>query len=295
MRPAGCFGGDNSRSDYGMSPGDLRFGRDGSIRLPQDKSESEIYQNNPCAQIGHRIEVDMNSTKCLLALTTIALVFASLTWAADDKDESDINKRIDASARVLNEVMATPDKAIPDSIMSDARCIAVVPSMIKIAIGIGGNHGKGVATCRTSSGWSAPAPITITGGSWGLQLGGQAVDLVMVVTNDQGMQHLLSSKFKLGADASAAAGPVGRDATAGTDVKMRAEVLTYSRTRGLFAGIDLSGAVINQDKDDTRILFGKMVPFETILSGKVAAPTGSGTFLEAVRKYSSQAKDQAAK
>jgi lipid-binding SYLF domain-containing protein len=116
----------------------------------------------------------------------------------------------------------------------------------------------------------------------------------MVVTNDQGMQHLLSSKFKLGADASAAAGPVGRDATAGTDVKMRAEVLTYSRTRGLFAGIDLSGAVINQDKDDTRILFGKMVPFETILSGKVAAPTGSGTFLEAVRKYSSQAKDQAA-
>ena len=148
----------------------------------------------------------MNSTKCLLALTTIALVFASLTWAADDKDESSINKRIDASAHVLNEVMATPDKAIPDSIMSDAKCIAVVPSMVKIAIGIGGNHGKGVATCRTSSGWSAPAPITITGGSWGLQLGGQAVDLVMVVTNDQGMQHLLSSKFKLGADASAAAG-----------------------------------------------------------------------------------------
>src|ERR1700681_2080416 len=130
----------------------------------------------------------MNSRKYLLALTTIALVLSSLTWAADDKDESDINKRIDAAANVLNEIMATPDKAIPDSIMSDARCIAVVPSMIKIAIGIGGNHGKGVATCRTSSGWSAPAPITITGGSWGLQLGGQAVDLVMIVTNDQGMQ-----------------------------------------------------------------------------------------------------------
>src|ERR1700720_4496824 len=137
----------------------------------------------------------------------MALVFASLTWAADDKDESDINKRIDGAANVLNEIMATPDKAIPDSIMSDARCIAVVPSMIKIAVGIGGNHGKGVATCRTPNGWSAPAPISITGGSWGLQLGGQAVDLVMVVTNDQGMQHLLSSKFKLGADASAAAGP----------------------------------------------------------------------------------------
>src|ERR1700674_1588977 len=236
----------------------------------------------------------MNPKKCLLVLTTMAVVFASLTWAADAKDEADINKRIDGAANVLNEIMATPDKAIPYSIMSDARCIAIVPSMIKIAVGFGGNHGKGVATCRTPNGWSAPAPITIAGGSWGLQLGGQAVDLVMVVTNDQGMQNLLSSKFKLGADASAAAGPVGRDATAGTDVKMRAEVLTYSRTRGLFAGIDLSGAVINQDKDDTRILFGKMVPFETILRGEVASPDGSGAFLAAVRKYSSQAKDQAA-
>ena len=236
----------------------------------------------------------MNSRKYLLALTTIALFLSSLSWAADDKDESDINKRSDSAANVLNEIMATPDKAIPDSIMSDARCIAVIPSMIKIAIGIGGNHGKGVATCRTPNGWSAPAPISITGGSWGLQLGGQAVDLVMVVTNEQGMQHLLSSKFKLGADASAAAGPVGRDATAGTDVKLRAEVLTYSRTRGLFAGIDLSGAVINQDQDSTRTLYGKMIPFETILSGKVAPPSGSSSFLAAVRKYSSQSKDQAA-
>jgi lipid-binding SYLF domain-containing protein len=236
----------------------------------------------------------MNSRKYLLALTTIALFLSSLTWAADDKDESDINKRIDTAANVLNEIMATPDKAIPDSIMSDARCIAVIPSMIKIAIGIGGNHGKGVATCRTPNGWSAPAPISITGGSWGLQLGGQAVDLVMVVTNDQGMQHLLSSKFKLGADASAAAGPVGRDATAGTDVKLRAEVLTYSRTRGLFAGIDLSGAVINQDQDSTKTLYGKMIPFETILSGKVEPPSASSSFLAAVRKYSSQSKDQAA-
>jgi len=236
----------------------------------------------------------MNSRKYVLALATMALVLSNLTWAADDKDESNINKRIDAAANVLNEIMATPDKAIPDSIMSDARCIAVIPSMIKVAIGIGGNHGKGVATCRTPNGWSAPAPITIAGGSWGLQLGGQAVDLVMVVTNDQGMQHLLSSKFKLGADASAAAGPVGRDATAGTDVKMRAEVLTYSRTRGLFAGIDLSGAVINQDKDSTTILYGKMIPFETILNGKVEPPSGSSSFLAAVSKYSSQSKDQAA-
>src|SRR4030081_2973795 len=237
----------------------------------------------------------MNSRKYLLALTTIALFLSSLTWAADDKDESDINKRIDSAANVLNEIMATPDKAIPDSIMSDARCIAVIPSMIKIAIGIGGNHGKGVATCRTPNGWSAPAPISITGGSWGLQLGGQAVDLVMVVTNDQGMEHLLSSKFKLGADASAAAGPVGRDAAADTDIKMRAEVLTYSRARGLFAGIDLSGSVISQDKDETRLLYGKMVPFEDILEGKVASPRAAEPFLAVVRKYSMQARDQARK
>jgi lipid-binding SYLF domain-containing protein len=233
------------------------------------------------------------SAKYFVALSTMALLSATLCWAAADKDQSDIQKRINNSATVLTEIMATPDKAIPDGIMNDAKCIAVVPSMVKVAIGFGGNHGKGVVTCRTGNGWSAPAPITITGGSWGLQLGGQAIDLVMVVTNEQGMQHLLSSKFKLGADASAAAGPVGRDAAADTDVKMRAEVLTYSRARGLFAGIDLSGAVIHQDKDETRILFGKMVPFETILSGKVAAPEGSGLFLTAVKKYSSQAKNQA--
>jgi len=234
--------------------------------------------------------------KYLLALTTMALICASLTWAADkDKDQSDIDKRIDQSAKVLSEIMATPDKAVPDKIMNEAKCIAVVPSMVKIAVGFGGNHGKGVATCRTEHGWSAPAPITVTGGSWGLQLGGQAVDLVMIVMNDQGMQHLLSSHFKVGADASAAAGPVGRDATAGTDVKMRAEILTYSRTRGLFAGIDLSGSAISQDKDETRLLYGKMVPFEAILRGKVAPPRSAEPFLSVVRKYSIQSKDQASK
>jgi lipid-binding SYLF domain-containing protein len=232
--------------------------------------------------------------RCLLALSTVALIFVSLSWAADDKDQPDIAKRIENSANVLNEIMATPDKAIPGGIMNSSKCIAVIPSMLKIAVGFGANHGKGVATCRTASGWSAPAPIEITGGSWGLQLGGQAVDLVLVVTNDQGMQHLLSSHFKLAAGASAAAGPVGRDAAAATDVKMRAEVLTYSRTRGLFAGIDLSGAVISQDKDDTRMLYGKMISFATILRGGVHAPQGSDAFLAAVRKYSTQAKDQAA-
>jgi lipid-binding SYLF domain-containing protein len=225
-------------------------------------------------------------------MLSICSIFLGVSMAADkDKDDSDIAKRIDASAKVLNEIMATPDKAIPDKVMRDAKCIAVIPSMVKIAVGFGGNHGKGVASCRTESGWSAPAPITITGGSWGLQLGGQAVDIVMVVTNDQGMQHLLSSKFKIGADASAAAGPVGRDAAADTDIKMRAEVLTYSRARGLFAGIDLSGSSLTQDKDETRLLYGKFMPFSEILSGKVHATAVSEPFLSAVRRYSGQSRE----
>jgi SH3 domain-containing YSC84-like protein 1 len=226
---------------------------------------------------------------CLAALSMTVMVMAGTSWA---EDKSDIDKRIEKAADVLNEIMGTPDKAIPDKVMSDAKCIAVVPSMVKIAVGFGGNHGKGVATCRTEHGWSAPAPITVTGGSWGLQLGGQAVDLVMIVTNDDGMQHLLASKFKIGADASAAAGPVGRDAGADTDWKMKAEVLTYSRARGLFAGIDLSGSAITQDKDETRVLYGRMESFRDILDGHVAPPAGSEPFLATVRKYSAQSHNQ---
>lgn len=229
--------------------------------------------------------------RCLLVLSICSLFIGS-SWAADDdKNQSDIDKRIDNSAKVLNEIMGVPDKAIPDKVMKSAKCIAVIPSMVKIAVGFGGNHGKGIATCRTASGaWSAPAPITITGGSWGLQLGGQAVDLIMVVMNQAGMDHLLSSKFKLGADASAAAGPVGRDTGADTDIKMRSEVLTYSRARGLFAGVDLNGAALTQDKDETRLLYGKFIPFADILGGKVEPPAASRTFLSTVRKYSEQAK-----
>jgi SH3 domain-containing YSC84-like protein 1 len=213
------------------------------------------------------------------------------SWSADDKDQSEIEKRIDNSAKVLDEIMGTPDKGIPDKIMSDAKCIAIIPSMVKIAVGFGGSHGKGVATCRLDKGrWSGVAPVTITGGSWGLQLGGQAVDLVMLVMNDDGMHNLLSSKFKIGGDASAAAGPVGRHAGADTDWKMKAQVLTYSRSRGLFAGIDLSGAVLTQDKDETRIMYGKFVPFDDILEGKVRRTSMSQPFLRTVAKYSRGAK-----
>jgi lipid-binding SYLF domain-containing protein len=226
----------------------------------------------------------------VVVLSTMVLLVSALGWSADEeKDRSEIDKRIDAAAKVLTEVMATPDKAIPNKVMSDAKCLAIIPNMVKIAIGFGGSHGKGIATCRTPNGWSAPAPITITGGSWGLQLGGQAVDLVMVIMNDQGMEHLLNSKFKLGAEASAAAGPVGRDAGADTDWKMKAEVLTYSRARGIFAGIDLNGASVTQDKDETRVLYGKFIPFSEILSGKVEPPRGTEAFLSTVGKYTSRA------
>ena len=233
--------------------------------------------------------------KYLIVFSLLLFAVSSLCWGADDdKDQSDIAKRLAASATVLNEIMGAPDNGIPDNILDSAKCIAVVPSMVKFAIGVGGSHGKGVATCRTANGrWSAPAPISITGGSWGLQFGGQATDLVMLIMNDKGMEHLLASKFKIGADASAAAGPVGRHASADTDWKMKSEVLTYSRSRGLFAGVDLSGAVIHQDKDETRVLYGgKMVPFEDILQGKVRPPKDSQEFLATVEKYAGPAAKQ---
>jgi lipid-binding SYLF domain-containing protein len=208
------------------------------------------------------------------------------------KAEPDVVKRLDTSANVLDEIMGTPDKGIPTKILGDAKCIIVIPSMVNIAVGFGGRHGKGVSTCRTTKGWSAPAPITITGGSWGLQLGGQAIDLVMLVMNQKGMDHLLNSKFKIGAEASGAAGPIGREAAADTDWKMKAEILTYSRARGLFAGIDLNGASIKQDKDATAVLYGKVLPFQTVLAGRVPAPASSKTFLATVRKYSEVAAEK---
>ena len=205
---------------------------------------------------------------------------------------TDIVKRLNNSASVLDEIMQTPDKGIPQDILSDAKCIVVVPSMVNIAVGFGGRHGKGVSTCRTTHGWSAPAPVSITGGSWGLQIGGQATDLVMLVMNQRGMDHLLSSKFKIGAEATGAAGPVGRQAEASTDWKLKAEVLTYSRSRGLFAGIDLNGAAIKQDKDETALLYGKVIPFQEILSGHVPPPDSAKTFLATVRKYAREAAQE---
>jgi lipid-binding SYLF domain-containing protein len=226
----------------------------------------------------------------VVAAMTAAMCFAE---ANDDKNASNEVKRVQSAATVLDEIMGTPDKGIPKEVLESAKCVAVVPSMIKGGFILGARYGKGVATCRTGGGaWSAPAPITIAGGSWGLQFGGEAVDLVMLVMNEKGMQNLLSSKFKLGAEGSAAAGPVGRQAEANTDWKMRAEVLTYSRARGVFAGLELNGAVIKQDDDDTRVLYGKLVPFKTILAGSVTPPAGTHGFVETVTKYAAEVKQE---
>jgi len=192
--------------------------------------------------------------------------------------------RVESAATVLSEIMATPDKGIPEEILSSAKCVAVVPSLLKGGFILGAAHGRGVATCRTDNGWSAPAPFSMTGGSFGFQIGVQGVDLVMMIMNDRGMQALLGSKFKVGLDASAAAGPVGRHAEGSTDWKMRAEVLTYSRARGLFAGVTINGSTITADEDATRELYGRMVPFKTILTGAVATPPNGEPFVSAVRK-----------
>ncbi len=197
--------------------------------------------------------------------------------------------RIEAAGTVLDEIQAAPDQRIPEEVLGSAECVAVVPSLLNGGFVFGGRYGKGVASCRTEKGWSAPAFFTIGGGSFGLQIGGQATDLVMLIMNKNGMDHLLSSQFKLGADASAAAGPVGRHAAADTDWKMRAQVLTYSRSRGLFAGLELSGAVIRQDKGSTRDFYGRMVPFKTSLKGEIEAPKGAYPFLSTLAKWAQQA------
>ncbi|MBV9086783.1 MAG: lipid-binding SYLF domain-containing protein, partial [Acidobacteriaceae bacterium] len=219
----------------------------------------------------------------------MAMLCCTAAWAKEDKEAKELD-RVQASGTVLNEIMSAPDNGIPEEILAKAECVAVIPSMMKGGFIVGGRYGKGVATCRTGgNGWSAPAPIRIEGGSYGLQIGGQEVDLVMLIMNQDGMQNLLSSKFRIGADASAAAGPVGRHAEGATDWKMRAQVLTYSRARGAFAGVTLNGAVLKQDDDDTRELYGRDVPFRDILSGKVPPPAGTQQFIATVSRVAGMA------
>ena len=222
-------------------------------------------------------------TLWILALT---LVLGSIALAGDDQGkDSKVTDRVQAAADVINEIQGTPDNGIPSNILSRSQCVAVVPSMLKGGFMFGGKYGRGLASCRTPKGWSAPAFFTIEGGSFGLQIGGQAVDLVMLIMNDNGMQRLLQSQFTLGADASVAAGPVGRHAEGDTDWKMRAEVLTYSRARGVFAGLTLNGAVIKQDRDSTREFFGHMVTFKAALTGEVEPPPAAHPFLSTLAQW----------
>jgi len=210
-----------------------------------------------------------------------AFLISSFSFASESAAS-----RAEAAATVLNEIMAAPDNGIPVEILDSAKCVAVVPSLVKGGFVVGASHGRGMATCKLNNGsWTAPAPITMTGGSIGFQIGLQGVDLVMMIMNDRGMQALLTNRFKVGADASAAAGPVGRHVEGSTDWKLRAEVLTYSRARGLFAGVTINGSTISQDEDATRELYGKFVPFKTILTGATDMPRGGGEpFVAAVRK-----------
>ena len=222
----------------------------------------------------------------MICAATLAFTQTAATQNADQSRAAD---RVKAASEVISDIMATPDKAIPEEVMGSAKCVAIVPSMLKGGFIFGGRYGRGVASCRTPKGWSAPAFFTIKGGSFGFQIGGQAVDLIMLVMNDNGMKNLLSSKFQIGADASAAAGPVGRHAEGDTDWKMRAQILTYSRARGVFAGVALNGAVVKQDKTSTREFYGRMVPFRTSLTGEIQSPDAAHPLQASLSKFAVEA------
>jgi lipid-binding SYLF domain-containing protein len=226
--------------------------------------------------------------KKTIASICLSLVFTGSAVAASSRD--DLQARIDAAKVVLDQVMAAQDSSIPMNILQQATCVGVVPGLIKGAFVFGAQYGQGVVTCRTGHGWSAPAFIRMAGGSWGLQIGGQSTDLVLVAVNDHGFQDLLKSKFKIGGDAAASAGPVGRNTQAATDWKMSAELLTYSRSKGLFAGIDLDGTSVSQNSEDTELYFGGPHSFESVLKGNVEVPPGAVPFVRAVAHYFVEAK-----
>jgi lipid-binding SYLF domain-containing protein len=201
--------------------------------------------------------------------------------------------RLDAATTMLKEIFAAPDKGVPSDLLSKAKCVIAIPGEKRGALIIGGSYGRGFATCRltnNSEAWSAPAPVFLGGGSWGAQIGGSSTDLLMLVMDDKGAQQLLSSKFKVGVDASAAAGPVGRTAAADTDWKMNSEILTYSRSKGLFAGIDINGAEVKQDDKTTKDLYGSGVPFDQILNGQVRTPAPSREFVAEVHHDFAEAR-----
>ena len=218
----------------------------------------------------------------------ISFLLVSTAFAASSRE--DLQARIDAAKTVLDQIMAAKDSTIPLNILQDATCVGVVPGLIKGAFLVGAQYGQGVVTCRTGHGWSAPVFIRMAGGSFGFQIGGQSTDLILVAVNDRGFQDLLKNKFKIGGDASAAAGPVGRNGSAATDWKMSAELLSYSRNKGLFAGIDLDGTSVSQNSEDTELYFGAPHQFESILKGSVAVPEGAVPFVRGVAHYFIEAR-----
>ncbi len=227
-----------------------------------------------------------------VSVSVVTLFAGTLIFAADTTNDSKMKDAVDQAdkaATVFKEIMNTPDKAIPQGILDDAQCVAVFPSVIKAGFIFGGRGGRGVASCRTGYGWTAPAYFNLGGGSFGLQIGAQATDFVLLFMTKNGLNSLLSDKFEVGGDASAAAGPVGRQTGASTDVKMRAEILSYSRSRGLFAGLELKGVVISQDKDDMKHAYGNDVTAKDVLTGgKVKAPQALRVFPNTLAKYSSK-------
>src|SRR5579862_361172 len=229
----------------------------------------------------------MKKTMSLLLMSAMGL-FGTFASASSGREDS--VARLQSSVDVIHAIMATPDKGIPEEVLNSAKCILVVPNLIKGGFVFGGKHGRGVASCRTPEGWSAPAFVTVVGGSAGFQIGLEGVDLVMLVMNDQGFQHLLSSKFELTGEGSVAAGPVGRHASAGTDWKMNTEMLTYSRSKGVFAGLTLEGAVVEEDNDSTHAIYGKSTAFRTILDGKTSTPKSAEAFIHAVSEAGQQAR-----
>jgi lipid-binding SYLF domain-containing protein len=225
--------------------------------------------------------------KRLLIITTLAL-FATLTAVASDR-EDDIN-RTNKAAQVFHEIMNAPDQGIPQELLESVKCIAIIPGELKFAFIFGGNYGRGVATCRTGHGWSAPMFVAIDGGSVGYQIGGSSTDLVMLFMNDHALQSLLGDKFKLGADASVAAGPVGRHASADTDVRLSAEILSYSRAKGVFAGVSLDGAVVQADKSGDKAMYGDNVDRHEILNGKVPVPESAQALVHEISEYVHEAR-----
>src|SRR5579872_1379035 len=233
--------------------------------------------------------MEITMLKRILIVATLGLL-ATLTAVASDRQD-DIT-RTDKSVQVFKEIMNTPDQGIPSNLLESAKCIAIIPGDKKFAFVFGGSYGRGLATCRTGHGWSAPMFVAIDSGSVGYQIGGSSTDIVMLFMNDHALQSLMSDKFKLGADASVAAGPVGRNAAAATDLKLNAEILSYSRTKGVFAGVSLDGAVMQADKSGDRAMYGDDVNRHEILDGKVAVPESAQALLHEIGGYAHEAKLQ---